>query len=142
MALTVRQNTFPRIGVGRPTHASMAASRDDLARPDDSQQLSFGAVYEYRDSHGRPQYVGSSGQQPEITWREDYQRTMGVRELARSGGSATVVWAGVGRAPCVGPEEMQAAREAVASDRATRQRICELRGAKPYSRHSHLLAGS
>ena len=54
-------------------------------------------------------------------------------------GRASVVWAGVGGGPC-GDEEMKAARDAVCKARAERQQIMELRGAKPYSRHSHMLA--
>ena len=57
----------------------------------------------------------------------------------RAQGRAVTVWAGVGGGP-VGDAEMKAARDAVCQDRAQRQQIAELRGAKPYSRHSHMLA--
>ena len=56
-----------------------------------------------------------------------------------AGGRATVVWAAVGGGPC-GDVQMAAARDAVVHERAQRQQIRELSGAKPYSRHSHMLA--
>ena len=54
-------------------------------------------------------------------------------------GNAKVVWVGVGGGG-VGDAEMHAARSAIAHERAQRQRISELGGAKPYSRHAHMLA--
>ena len=101
-------------------------------------EMAFGAVYEYKDSRGKPQFVGATGTVPEAQWKDDYGRNQAVRSLAGSGGSASVVWAGVGCGPC-GPNEIAAARDAVCRDRAQRQQINELSGAKPYSRHSHLL---
>jgi hypothetical protein len=75
---------------------------------------------------------------------EDFAEHAAVRNLfeeqphAAPPGRAHVVWAGVGGGPC-GDAEMKAVRDAVCRERAHRQQISELRGAKPYSRHSHLL---
>ena len=103
---------------------------------------SFGAVYEYRDSVGRPQYVAGTAEMPEAAFANDYHDHAGVRRLfegpSEAHGRAKVVWVGVGGGPC-GQAEMHAARSAVASERAARQRIHELAGAKPYSRHAHML---
>lgn len=74
-----------------------------------------------------------------MAWQEEAHSIPSVRALACGGGSAELVWAGVGRGPTCGPREMLAARDAIVKDRAGRQRISELSGAKPYSRHSHLL---
>ena len=100
--------------------------------------MSFGAVYEYRDSAGAPRFVAGTANRPEEAWRDDRAREPRVRALADAGGSASVVWAGVGRGPC-GHAEMAAARDAVVRDRSERQRIGELGSAKPYSRHAHML---
>ena len=106
--------------------------------PGPAGPVSFGAVYEYKDRVGRPVFVGGTDEVPENRWLQDYSANAGVRNLAQQGGSAAVVWAGVGRGFC-GAAEMAAARDAVASDRAARQRITELQSAKPYSRHSALM---
>ena len=134
--LTVRRNI-----VGMPDGRLSRAAPDDsaLTRCGIADDMTFGAVCEYRDELGRPRYVASTQQQPELSWQGDYQRHPELRSLAHSGGSASVVWAGVGRGPCCGGAEMQAAREAVARDRSERQRVRELSSAKPYSRHGHLL---
>lgn len=141
-ALAVRRSVAPSGGRALATadeHPG-ALHRTPVSRPYGSgEAMSFGAVYEYRDDFGRPRFVASTSQQPEATFAEDYGRHAEVRSLANEGGSASVVWAGVGRGPCCGAPEMQAAREAVARDRSERQRISELRGAKPYSRHGHML---
>jgi hypothetical protein len=108
------------------------------AHAPEAPQASFGAVYEYRDARGKPVFVGETGQRAEAAFKADYQEHRPVRALAQQGGSASVVWAGCGHGPC-GPTEMAAAREAVAHDRAQRQRIGELTSAKPYSAHSHLM---
>lgn len=104
---------------------------------------SFAAVYEYRDSVGKPRYVGGTSEQPEAAYADDFEANAGVRSMfegvREAAGRATVVWAGVGGGPC-GDLEMKAARDAVCKDRAQRQNLKELAGAKPYSRHSHLLA--
>lgn len=103
----------------------------------------FGAVYEYRNRAGKPVYVSNTDELPEAAYARDYQSHEGVRGLFRgpesAHGRAKVVWVGVGGGPC-GDEEMAAARSAVARERAQRQRISELGGAKPYSRHAHMLA--
>ena len=109
-----------------------------VADPGPAGPVSFGAVYEYRDRSGRPVCVGGTETHPENAWLHDYSRSAHVRSLAQQGGNASVVWAGVGRGPC-GASEMAAARDAVVSDRAARQRIMELRSAKPYSAHSALM---
>lgn len=100
--------------------------------------MSFGAVYEYRDGRGKPCFVGETSCQPEGAWRAEYGSHSRVRNLVDRGGRATLVWAGVGTGPC-GHDELKAAREAIACSRAQRQQIEELRGAKPYSRHAHLV---
>ena len=104
---------------------------------------SFGAVYEYRDGAGKPRFVGGTSEQPEAAYAGDFEQHAGVRSMfegAREApGRAHVVWAGCGGGPC-GDAEMKAVREAVCRARADRQQIRELAGAKPYSRHSHLLA--
>lgn len=84
--------------------------------------------------------MGSTDGTPELAYQSDHARIGGVRDLARGGGSAKVVWAGVGTGS-VGPEQMKAAREAVAAHRSARQRVTELRSAKPYSYHSHRMVG-
>ena len=104
---------------------------------------SFGAVYEYRDGAGKPRFVGGTSEQPEAAYAGDFAQHAGVRNMfegAREApGRAHVVWAAVGGGHC-GDAEMKAVREAVCRARADRQQIRELAGAKPYSRHSHLLA--
>ena len=145
--LRLASTTAPSPSAGQPlavrrnTHASLAGTDDAIMcrRGASGCGMSFGAVYEYRDEFGRPRWVGSTADKPEAAMKRDFDGTREVRSLAGAGGSADVVWAGVGRAPCVGPQEMQAAREAIARDRSERQRIGELRGSKPYSRHSHLV---
>jgi hypothetical protein len=104
----------------------------------------FGAVYEYRDGAGKPHFVAGTSELPEAAYAEDFESHASVRKLfeeprSAAPGRATVVWAGVGGGPC-GDAEMKAARDAVCKERAQRQQISELQGAKPYSRHSHLLA--
>ena len=85
---------------------------------------------------GRPLYVGGTDMTPELAFQNDHNSHNGVRSLARGGGTAKVVWAAVGSGS-VGYEQMRAAREAVAANRSTRQRVQELSSAKPYSYHSH-----
>lgn len=106
------------------------------------QGPTFGAVYEYRDSVGKPHYVAGTSSVPEAAFAEDYRTNAGVRQLfdgpESAHGRAKVVWVGVGGGAC-GHAEMASARQAVAKERSERQRICELSGAKPYSRHSHML---
>jgi len=124
--------SLPVVGEGAPLISrpgSSGSTSSALVR----EQVSFGAVYEYRDASGKPRWVGNTEALPEATWREERRVDDRVREL-----SASVVWAGVGRGPC-GPEQMRLAREAVAKDRAERQRIGELASVKPYSRHNHML---
>jgi len=112
-----------------------------MALADPARQASFAAVYEYSSAlDGRPLYVGTTDGTPELAYQSDHARIGGVRDLARGGGSAKVVWAGVGTGS-VGPEQMKAAREAVAAHRSARQRVTELRSAKPYSYHSHRMVG-
>ena len=118
--------------------ALATGSSSTLAEPGPAGPVAFGAVYEYKDRVGRPVYVGATAEMPENSWLQDYGSNAGVCNLAQQGGSASVVWAGVGQGVC-GATEMAAARDAVASDRAARQRITELQGAKPYSRHSALM---
>ena len=108
------------------------------------RQAAFGAVYEYRDRAGRPQFVAGTARAPEEAYGADYRDHAGVRGLfegddASEHGRAKVVWVGVGGGPC-GHAEMAAARTAVARERASRQRISELQGAKPYSSHAHVMA--
>ena len=104
---------------------------------------SFGAVYEYRDSVGKPRFVGGTSDQPEGAYAHDFASNASVRGMFEgvneAPGRAKVVWAAVGGGPC-GDREMEAARDAVVRDRAERQHIKELSGYKPYSRHSHMLA--
>lgn len=104
---------------------------------------SFGAVYEYRDDAGKPRFVGGTSEQPEAAYAGDFEKHAGVRNMFEGAheapGRAHVVWAAVGGGHC-GDVEMKAVREAVCRARAERQQIRELAGAKPYSRHSHLLA--
>ena len=122
--------------------ALVAAAVGPLAPGSSRQQRpAFGVVYEYRDSVGKPQYVAGTSQMPEMAFAEDYRTHSGVRELfdGPAPGRARVVWAGVGGGH-VGEKEMATMRDAVAKERATKQRISELSGAKPYSRHSHMLA--
>jgi len=117
------------------------SSNDDLDTEmmlaDPARETSFGAVYEYTSAlDGRPLYVGGTDMTPELAFQNDHNSHNGVRSLARGGGTAKVVWAAVGSGS-VGYEQMRAAREAVAANRSTRQRVQELSSAKPYSYHSH-----
>lgn len=133
-----------RAGGGGAIAASTGGGR--LAAGNNRQRhgASFGAVYEYRDGAGKPHFVAGTSALPEAAFAEDFEAHASVRNLfeaprAAPPGRASVVWAGVGGGPC-GDEEMKAARDAVCKARAERQQIMELRGAKPYSRHSHMLA--
>ena len=127
-----------RRAVPQGTALAPGASSCLMSDPGPAGPVAFGAVYEYRDRVGRPVFVGGTAAQPESSWLSEYSANPAVRELAQQGGSASVVWAGVGRGPC-GHAEMEAARAAVATDRAARQRALELQSAKPYSRHSALM---
>ena len=131
-----------RAGGGGAIAASTGGGR--LAAGNNRQRhgASFGAVYEYRDGAGKPHFVAGTSALPEAAFAEDFEAHASVRNLFEERappGRASVVWAGVGGGPC-GDEEMKAARDAVCKARAERQQIMELRGAKPYSRHSHMLA--
>ena len=110
------------------------------AKPD--PKLVFGAVYEHHDRNGRPVCVGSTSKVPEDAYALDRRHHRSVAELlGEKRGGSRLVWAGVGWANNgVGDGEMTAMREAVAGDRSRRQEIEMLRGAKPYSAHSALLA--
>ena len=123
------------VGGGRLAAASSHRHRNGAA---------FGAVYEYRDGAGKPCYVAGTSELPEAAFARDFAAHAPVRALfdgpsAAPAGRASVVWAGIGGGP-VGDAELKAARDAVCKERSERQKIQELRGAKPYSRHSHMLA--
>ena len=123
------------VGGGRLAAASSHRHRNGAA---------FGAVYEYRDGAGKPCYVAGTSELPEAAFARDFAAHAPVRALfdgpsAAPPGRASVVWAGIGGGP-VGDAELKAARDAVCKERSERQKIQELRGAKPYSRHSHMLA--
>ena len=105
-ALVVRRNSTLASGPSG-TGSAIAAGRDDCAVG--GRDMCFGAVYEYRDELGRPRYVASTPNQPEDSWSADYAAHATVRTLAHEGGSAHVVWAGVGRG-CCGASEMQGER--------------------------------
>ncbi|KAK3237602.1 hypothetical protein CYMTET_52333 [Cymbomonas tetramitiformis] len=97
----------------------------------------FGAVYEYRDSFGRPRVVGDTGSTPEERFRLDRQEHQAINNLVSyQGGTPHVVWAGTGTFP-IGQEEMATMRTAVASSRAARNNVEKLSGPKPYSRHGY-----
>jgi hypothetical protein len=121
---------------------ALSAGGGRLAPRRHGQQAAFGAVYEYRDSVGKPRFVAGTAATPEAAFAHDFESHAGVRELFDSRdpsqhGRAKVVWVGVGGG-AVGHAEMASARDAVVRERSERHRITELRGAKPYSRHSHL----
>lgn len=134
-----------RDGSGRlvGSNAIVPSTGGPLAPTAGGREAAFGAVYEYRDSVGKPHYVSGTSMVPEVAFADDYRSHAGVRGLFEgpeaSHGRAKVVWVGVGGGP-VGHAEMASARDAVAQKRSARQRITELSGAKPYSRHSHMLA--
>mmetsp|Transcript_60371 Transcript_60371/g.135965 ORF Transcript_60371/g.135965 Transcript_60371/m.135965 type:complete len:230 (+) Transcript_60371:58-747(+) len=101
------------------------------------QQVAFGAVYEHRDSCGKPRLVGSTNVLPERQFQIDWQEHSQVRSLASDspgGGSGHLVWAGIGSG-VVGEQEMGRVREAIVHARSERLQLQKLSSEKPYSRH-------
>jgi len=108
--------------------------------PTRRDRVSFGAVYEHRDSSGKPRLIGSTGVVPERQWQLDWKDSKAVRDLAQHADSAPganshLVWVGVGAGP-VGEDEMQRVRQAVVEARSDRLRIEKLGSVKPYSSHT------
>mmetsp|Transcript_42478 Transcript_42478/g.77075 ORF Transcript_42478/g.77075 Transcript_42478/m.77075 type:complete len:228 (-) Transcript_42478:154-837(-) len=102
-----------------------------------TQQVAFGAVYEHRDSCGKPRLVGSTNVLPERQFQLDWQEHSQVRSLASDspgGGSGHLVWAGIGSG-VVGEHEMGRVREAIVHARSERLQLQKLSSEKPYSRH-------
>ena len=117
-----------REGGAHSSSSSSSSSRRQLAR----LEPAFGAVYEHRDSFGKPVVVGETDTVPELAFERDLAKHKALRDLASyKGGTAVVVWAGCGRQP----EKIAAVRAAVAKDRAERNRCEKLAGPKPYSAH-------
>lgn len=119
-----------------PPRAEAAGIAVPAAGP---QSITFGAVYEYRDSTtGKPLVVASTSRAPENAFLEDARRHAGsaaaAAAAAKGAVAAEVVWAGVGQGP-VGAREMDGIRDAVAAGRASRLHVHKLAGHKPYSRH-------
>eukprot|EP00746_Dinoflagellata_sp_MGD_P005199 gnl/MRDRNA2_/MRDRNA2_110065_c0_seq1.p1 gnl/MRDRNA2_/MRDRNA2_110065_c0~~gnl/MRDRNA2_/MRDRNA2_110065_c0_seq1.p1 ORF type:complete len:207 (+),score=38.35 gnl/MRDRNA2_/MRDRNA2_110065_c0_seq1:69-689(+) len=129
------QNRAPRAQRGLTTSA-LEANREKAAEIQAREQLSFGAVYEHRDSCGKPRLIGSTNKMPERQFALDWKQHEEVRALGTNGRlRSELVWAGVGRG-VVGEEEMSLVREAVVHTRSERLRIEKLSGIKPYSQHT------
>jgi len=99
-------------------------------------QLTFGAVYEHRDSCGKPKLLGSTSVMPERQFAIDLE-SADVRSVVQHGSAvqSEVVWAGIGSG-VVGEAEMAEIRHAVLNSRSERLKIQKLSGIKPYSHHS------
>ncbi|CAJ1375365.1 unnamed protein product [Effrenium voratum] len=99
---------------------------------EESQGAHFGAVYEHRDSAGKPRLIGSTDTMPEKQFALD-SKSHAVRSLRDV--RPEVVWAGVGLGE-VGAKEMAEVRQAVLAARSERLQIEKLGSVKPYSRHT------
>eukprot|EP00931_Biecheleriopsis_adriatica_P071565 TRINITY_DN4543_c0_g3_i1.p1 TRINITY_DN4543_c0_g3~~TRINITY_DN4543_c0_g3_i1.p1 ORF type:complete len:214 (-),score=30.22 TRINITY_DN4543_c0_g3_i1:266-907(-) len=99
------------------------------------EQVAFGAVYEHRDSCGKPRLIGSTDKLPERQFELDWKRSEPVKLLCQQGMRSELVWAGIGYGD-VGEAEMAEVRQAVVDARAERLRIEKLNGIKPYSHHT------
>ena len=128
--LTVRGSGGGSVGGRVPQTARDAGGSG--ARTLVRREPAFGAVYEHRDSFGKPVVVGETDTVPELAFERDLARHKQLRDLATyKGGSAAVVWAGCGQ----NRDSIAAVRSAVAKDRAERNRCDKLAGPKPYSAH-------
>lgn len=128
--------TKPAIG-GRSGDSRLVQVPSGQQAPLQRTQLSFGAVYEHRDTAGKAKFVASTGVLPERQFQLDWQEQAAVKELSAQrgpGSSGHLVWVGVGSGP-VGEEQMQRVREAVVDARAERLQVQKLGSEKPYSRH-------
>lgn len=99
------------------------------------QPVSFGAVYEYRDSCGTPKVVASTATMPERQYLLD-KRQHGPN-LPSEGVEPKLVWVGLSGAGAGGLSDAQMAevRRSVANSRADRLHAQKLSDIKPYSRH-------
>ena len=128
-ALMTAQTRRVRHGISMTTHR---AGENVVSR---GGGQSFGAVYEYVDSFGKPKVVSSTSSTPEGAFVSDTKNHQSVRNLmSYQGGQQEVVWAGVGTFP-IGPEEMQNITESIVEQRSMKFLCAKLRGPKPYSRH-------
>ena len=130
--LTVRGGGGGSVGGRVPQTARGGCGGGSDARTLARREPAFGAVYEHRDSFGKPVVVGETDTVPELAFERDLARHKQLRDLATyKGGSAAVVWAGCGQ----NRDSIAAVRSAVAKDRAERNRCDKLAGPKPYSAH-------
>lgn len=130
-----RPPTPPRDRKGKASSSELARKSAGDAQ---EEQVAFGAVYEHRDSAGKPRLIGSTSRMPERQLELDWRQNEDVRKLAtenKGGSQAGLVWVGVGRGP-VGQAEMAEVRRAVVDKRSERLRIEKLSGIKPYSAHT------
>lgn len=106
-----------------------------LAKPSEHlrQEMSFGAVYEYRDSCGTAKVVGSTAAVPEKQFALDqrhYEHNLPKQNDPK------IVWVGIsGGRGSLTATEMAEVRRTVASARAERLHAKKLSDIKPYSRH-------
>lgn len=118
---------------------SLVRAGGSMQAPVCRDRVSFGAVYEHRDSTGKPRLIASTGVVPERQWQLDWKDNKAVRDLAHHpdsapGSNSHLVWVGVGSGP-VGEDEMQRVRQAVVDARSERLQIDKLKSEKPYSHH-------
>jgi len=123
----------------RQDSSALARLERGQRAPIHQQRIAFGAVYEHRDSAGKPRLVSSTATVPERQFKLDWENNPTVRDLCKAGNppgsSAKLVWVGVGSGP-VGDDQMSRVRQAVVDARAERLALEKLSSEKPYSRHT------